>query len=226
MTKPSLSPAIHKTIRMLSQPPETAPSSGRSQLTPQDWIDAAAKMLVDNGIDAVRVDVLAKIMGVTRGSFYWHFKDREDLIQRLLMAWRAEATEQLIERFESRRTPPAKLVEELLNLPLRGRSAQQVASTELAIRAWARRDETARRVVDEVDAQRLSYMAQCFSSMGCSIAEARNKAFTLYAYQLSESLLYNQGNEAQKKDRLAFVQKVLLATESSRVSAPTEFPST
>ena len=53
----------------------------RSPLTPQDWVQSAIVLLTDRGIDSVRVDVLAKILGVTRGSFYWHFKDRDDLLK-------------------------------------------------------------------------------------------------------------------------------------------------
>ena len=70
----------------------TATAPLRSQLTPESWIDAATDVLVDQGIDHVRVDVLATRLGVTRGSFYWHFKDREELLRSVLKAWRERAT--------------------------------------------------------------------------------------------------------------------------------------
>ena len=89
------------------EPPRSgkaAPAKGddaaRGSLTPDSWIDAATDVLADHGIDGVRVDVLARTIGVTRGSFYWHFKDREDLLRRVLQAWRQRATEQLTDRLE------------------------------------------------------------------------------------------------------------------------------
>lgn len=187
-----------------------ASQGNRGQFGPEVWIAEARKLLVTKSIDAVRVEALAKEMGVTKGSFYWHFKDRDDLLKRMLMAWRDEATEQIIFRFESRGLPARELVRDLLSLPFHGATAQQAAATELAIRAWGRRDEVARAIVDEVDAKRLSYIAQCFSALGYSIAEARARAFVLYSYELSESLLSDQGTPAQKAERRAFVEKLLL----------------
>ena len=64
-----------------------APSVPRAQLTPDDWIRAATDLLVTKSIDAVRVDVLAKQLDVTRGSFYWHFKNRDDLLHQVLQDW-------------------------------------------------------------------------------------------------------------------------------------------
>ncbi|HRD34745.1 MAG TPA: TetR/AcrR family transcriptional regulator [Rhodocyclaceae bacterium] len=189
--------------------PVSAPS-GKVQLTPADWIDAATQVLVDKSIDAVRVDVLAKGLKVTRGSFYWHFQDRDDLLRQLLKSWRDAATEQIINRFERSGADPEALVRELASLPFRGRSAAASASIELAIRAWARRDEMARQVVDEVDAKRLSYVSQCFVALGFTFQEAGMRAFLLYSYMISESLMHGQGTEAQRQARREFVEKLLL----------------
>lgn len=195
--------------------PKAAPSnspdtSTKVQLTPDDWIQAAADVLVDKSVDAVRVEVLSKNLGVTRGSFYWHFKDRDDLLRQLLVRWHDRATEQIIERFEKRNIKPRELLRDLLLLPFRGETAKAAAATELAIRGWARRDETARQFVDEVDNKRLSYIAQCFSALGFDITEARMRAFALYSYEISESLLSNQGNEKQRNERRAFMERILL----------------
>lgn len=183
--------------------------AARGSLTPEQWVEASIELLVDNGIDAVRVDVVAKLLEVTRGSFYWHFKDRDDLLRSLLETWRKRTTEQIIERFE-RNDDPRELIKELLSLPFRGRAAAKAARIELAIRAWARRDEMARHAVDEVDARRISYIAQCFSALGFSLQEARQRAFLLYAFDVAESILANQGSAAQKRERSAFAEQLLL----------------
>ncbi len=80
-----------------------APRAAKAVLTPEDWVRAATQVLVDHGIDHVRVDVLAGELAVTRGSFYWHFRDREDLLRRVLQAWREETTVQLTRRADAAR---------------------------------------------------------------------------------------------------------------------------
>ena len=174
------------------------------------WIDAAIDLLEVNGIDAVRVDVLAKVLGVTRGSFYWHFKGRDDLLKSVLKVWREWATDQLIQRFERETNDPRIVLKELIALPFQGSKAERAARIELAIRAWARRDDMARNGVDEVDARRISYLAQCFSQLGFSIPEARLRGETLYACALGDSFLIRQGSADQKSARVDFLEKMLL----------------
>ncbi len=198
----------------LSPPTATSPSarrkdSARSQLSPETWIQAATEVLVDQGIDHVRVDVLAGELGVTRGSFYWHFRDREELLRAVLQAWREQATEALTQRLEHAHADPREQLRDVISLPFRGRSATRAARIELAIRAWARRDEMARHAVDEADASRIGYIAQVFSSLGCPIAEARSRAFLLYTYVVGESLMPRQGNAAQRAERARFVEQLL-----------------
>jgi AcrR family transcriptional regulator len=197
-----------------SSQPARAADPSRASLTPHDWVQAGSALLVDKGIDMVRVDVLAKLLGVTRGSFYWHFKDRADLLQNILKAWRDAATDQLIDRFERKSTDPRVHIQDLISLPFRGQSAERAAQIELAIRAWARRDATARHAVDEVDARRISYIAQCFSALGFSIAGARARGALLYAWQVGESLLTSQGAGEQRKERGALVERLLLAPDA------------
>jgi hypothetical protein len=82
---------------------------------------------------------------------------------------------------------------------------------ELAIRAWARRDEMARRIVDAVDAKRLVYLEECFAELGFSADDAKSRAFLLYCYMQSESLFRNQGSAGDKRRRQSFVADTLLA---------------
>lgn len=194
----------------LAPMPAPRTASERTPLTPDDWIAAATERLVHHGADSIRVDVLAKEMGASRGSFYWHFKDRDELLQRVLTAWRDQATEQLIERFEREHDDPRQLLRDLLSLPFRGKAARRAASIELAIRAWARSDTMARHAVEDVDSRRIAYIAQVFSALGFPIREARARAFALYAYEVAESLLSAQGTEGQKAERSRMMEALLL----------------
>ena len=182
-----------------------APRGPRAGLTPDDWVRAATQVLVDHGIDHVRVDVLAGELNVTRGSFYWHFRDREDLLRRVLQAWREEATVQLSKRLALARSEPRELLADVVTLPFRGRAAVRAARIELAIRAWARRDPMARQALEEADASRIGYHEALFLALGFAAEEAAHRAFLLYGYEVAESLMAAQGSEAQRLARRRFV---------------------
>ena len=203
MPPPTSRPATRRARQAAAAEP------ARATLTPDTWIEAATEVLVDQGIDHVRVDVLAGQLGVTRGSFYWHFRDREDLLRRVLQAWHDRATEQLTMRLERAREDAAEQLRDVVSLPFRGRAAARAARIELAIRAWARRDAMARHAVDEADASRIAYIAQVFSSLGFAPLEARSRAFLLYAYVVGESLMATQGGAAQKEERSRFVERLI-----------------
>jgi AcrR family transcriptional regulator len=184
--------------------------AARSALTPERWIAAATEVLVDRGIDSVRVDVLAQQLQVTRGSFYWHFRDREDLLRRVLAAWREQATVQLTLRLERAHDDPREQLRDVISLPRRGRAAPRAARIELAIRAWARRDAMARQAVDEADGARIGYIAQLFSALGFGVAEARWRAFALYAYVVAESQIAAPIALAQREERDRFIERLML----------------
>lgn len=188
---------------------KAAADAARSALTPERWIDAATEVLVHQGIDSVRVDVLAQQLQVTRGSFYWHFRDREDLLRRVLQAWREQTTVQLTLRLERAHVDPREQLRDVISLPIRGRAAQRAARIELAIRAWARRDTMARQAVDEADGARLSYIAQVFSSLGFGLAEARWRAFATYAYVVAESQIAAPIAQLQRAERDRFIEQLM-----------------
>ena len=126
----------------------------KRRLTREDWIEAATHRLVKRSIDAVRVEPLADDLKVSRGSFYWHFKSRSELLEAILTTWQERQTRRIVERIrQDRLMSPAEQLERLRKLPPRTKSTREAAALELAIRAWARRDPLARRVVDEDDAQ-------------------------------------------------------------------------
>jgi AcrR family transcriptional regulator len=182
-------------------------------LTPEDWVRAATQVLVDHGIDHVRVDVLAGELNVTRGSFYWHFRDREDLLRRVLQAWREVSTVQLTKRLEVARSDPRELLADVITLPFRGRAAVRAARIELAIRAWARRDPMAQQALDEADSSRIGYHEALFRALGFAPDEAAHRAFLLYGYEVAESLMPRQGSaaarDARRRSVLQLVQQPL-----------------
>jgi AcrR family transcriptional regulator len=162
---------------------------------------------------------------VTRGSFYWHFRDREDLLRRVLRAWQERATESLTQRLvQASRDSPQQQLRDVISLPHRGRAAQRAARIELAIRAWARRDAMAREVLDEADASRIAYHAQIFDALGFAPEEARHRAFTLYGLEVAESLLHRHSDAATRRQRQAFIAELMTTPLRPPLEAPHAAP--
>lgn len=198
--------------------------AAREALTPEAWIEAATEVLVGEGIDHVRVDVLARQLGVTRGSFYWHFRDREDLLRRVLQAWSERATLSLTRRLASASDDPRERLRDMISLPHRGRSAERAARIELAIRAWARRDDMARQALDEADRSRLDYHEEAFRALGLDPVQARARAFITYAYEVGESMLHHHGNGAARDARRDAMERLVTGEASLAQAAAATSP--
>lgn len=189
--------------------------ASRPNLTREDWIQAAQQVLSKSGVDAVRVDTLAKELQITRGSFYHHFSNREELLQGILSSWRARATEDVILHLRNAQTSPEQQILRLLELPYHGHAAQEAAAVELGIRAWARGDRQARQAIDEVDKHRLSYIEGLLILLELEATEARDRAFLIYSYQLGLSLLSDDSSAASRLERSARMARILIPQEAS-----------
>lgn len=152
------------------------------RLNSEDWTRAAIKRLASNGIDGVRVELLAKDLGVTKGSFYWHFKDRDALYESMLESWRRRATLALIERLDSSESGAEQRFRRLLRVPITSQNAPEAANVELAIRLWAKRDPRAHRALEEVDTLRLQYISGLLAACGLSEQSAKSRAVLAYCY--------------------------------------------
>jgi len=167
------------------------------------------EVLVDSGIDHVRIDALAAQLCVTRGSFYHHFRDREDLLRAVLRSWQEQATEALTARLAAASRDPMERLFDVLSLPFHGRAAQRAANIELGIRAWARRDDMAREVVDQADAARTQHIANQFEALGYARGDARVRAGLLYGYNVAQSLISELKTKVDRRARLATVIRLL-----------------
>lgn len=186
--------------------------SVRPNLTREDWTHAAQQVLVKGGVDAVRVDTLAKELNITRGSFYYHFKSRNELLEGILGGWRTRATEDVILHLSDAQSTPQHQLQRLMELPLHGQTAKEAAAIELAIRAWARRDEHARQAIDEVDRYRLSYIKGLLLQAGVESQDASDRAYLIYAYQISLSLLNNNEPAGERLARNTRLTELLVPT--------------
>ncbi|MGO8913696.1 MAG: TetR/AcrR family transcriptional regulator [Bradyrhizobium sp.] len=144
------------------------------QLSAKDWLDQGLKALAQNGFAALKAEPLAKAMGVSRGSFYWHFADIGAFHSAILKHWREVAAEQIIADVEA-----AAGNDNPLQLLLRRVFGERLA-LENAVRAWAMVDPAARAAVRAIDQRRLSYVERLLRDSGLLPDMARARAQILY----------------------------------------------
>src|SRR5215208_1852719 len=125
------------------------------------WVEAGLRALAAGGPDAVRIELLAQALGVTRGGFYWHFDDRRALLEEMLDAWERISVDEVIERVESE---GGDTTAKLRRLSALAASHEERLTIDLAVRDWARRDQTVADRLRRVDNRRMDYMRSLFGA--------------------------------------------------------------
>lgn len=150
--------------------------------TPDLWLDAAYALLVEGGVEAVKVMPLAERLGLSRTSFYWHFTDREALLAGLVDRWKAKNTGNLVARCEA---PAPTIPAALLNLfDCWYDNTLFDSRLEFAMRTWALTDPAVAAAMTDADAARVAAITGLFRRFGYSEAEADTRARTLYLTQV------------------------------------------
>jgi AcrR family transcriptional regulator len=170
------------------------------------WTDAGLATLARDGIDAVRVEPLARRLEVTKGSFYWHFKDRGALLDAMLARWEQVATQGIIDEAERLTGPPAARLVQLFERVL----AARVMDVEVAIRAWGQRDERVAKAVRRIDERRLGYNQRLFEELGLEPDEAAARAFLAYSMLFGDHFVAAAGGPAARRALLARCGALLL----------------
>ena len=152
----------------------------RPSLTPLDWTVAGIAALAEGGVDAVRVERLAKRLGASKGSFYWHFADRPALLASMLELWEREGTSDVIEHVAAIADPAERLrlvTREALEARTRG---IDVAHAEAALRSWAAQDPAVAARFVRVEQARTDFLAQELTALGYDPGTALRLGKALY----------------------------------------------
>jgi AcrR family transcriptional regulator len=175
----------------------------------ENWIEAGFAEIARSGVEGVRVEVLAKNLGVTKGGFYRRFRDRAALLDGMLQSWSAGRIA-AIEQQASRDGATARdRLKSLIALYSERMNTEGMA-IELAIRQWARSDEAAAEAVARVDAARLKNVGQLYRATGLSAEQADAQAFLFYCFIFGQSLLYLERGPRKRAQLIAKSAEKLL----------------
>jgi len=176
------------------------------------WIRAWFAELARSGVEGVRVEVLAKNLGVTKGGFYRRFRDRAALLSDMLQEW----SEGRIAAIEQQASLDGETARERLKGLIRlysERMNTEGMAIELAIRQWARSDEAAALAVAGVDAARLKNVGQLYRATGLAAEEADAQAFLFYCFIFGQSLLFLERGPRKRAQLIAKSAEKLLDEE-------------
>jgi len=182
----------------------------KTKLQSLDWIKAGFRALVAKGPQALKVEPIARELKVSKGSFYWHFKDLDDLKAKMLVHWQEMATAAIIAEVRGNVTDKAKplhrLLEVITEINLADYGGEQA---EAAIRDWARYDGRAAKVLARVDGQRLQFLEQLFAQQGGDPTRCKTKAKLLYAGLIGLQGLNIAGGTELRENLLYLLEKLL-----------------
>ena len=185
-----------------------------SRLSANDWVLAAEHTLARQGIDAVRVETLARDLGVSKGSFYWHFKDREALLTALQEDWEARGTSAIIARVDAAAQEPAARLHFLIERVFATPSEHQLLET--AMRAWGTIDRKVGARVQRIDKRRIDYVAKLLQETGLEKQEAARRSRIMYATLVGEFLMRSHGASGLTSEALQSLYAMLLHTRRRR----------
>jgi AcrR family transcriptional regulator len=182
------------------------------RLSAEDWIAFALKALAHEGFAVLKADVLARKMGISRGSFYWHFEDLAAFHVRVIAHWKQTATEAIIidiERYES----PAGRLDALLR-----HAFGPGGSVETRMRSWAENNKDAAQAVAEVDHRRCAYIERLLQKAGVAAPLAATRAQLLYWTYLGANLSRSRLSGEQLDRTVAELKRIGLGGVSTKLT--------
>ncbi|WP_317203812.1 TetR/AcrR family transcriptional regulator [Janthinobacterium sp.] len=178
----------------------------KNRLSREDWLDFGLGVLRDEGPQALKADPLCKRMGVTRGSFYWHFESAGAFMLAVMERWEARATDQVIaavERIDGGAAPQLRFL-------LRQTGALDTRLYEAINKLGGQHAELA-GVLRRVHERRVRFVAGLVEALGFEAAEARTRAQVLYAWAMGELLTREPGRGAFGEAQIETIMRLLLA---------------
>lgn len=168
------------------------------------WIDEGLRALAAGGPDAVRIELLARALGVTRGGFYWHFDDRRALLDDILDAWERTSIDEVIERVGG--DDPRATLRRLFGV---ASATDGLLTTDLAVRDWARRDDGVAERLRRVDNRRMDYLRAVFGAFCADPDEVEVRSMLAFSLWIGNRFIAADHGARSRADVLDLVLRRL-----------------
>ncbi|MBX9896471.1 MAG: TetR/AcrR family transcriptional regulator [Qipengyuania sp.] len=187
------------------------------RLTKRDWVSAALAEVGRGGVANVRIEAIARELGVTKGSFYWHFKDRDALLIEILRFWQETSTLRVATFIQTNIQDPRERLSFLMRVASEDRADIPGGAIEHALREWARSSDFARRTLSEVDSERLAIMTEIYVDLGMSLARAKAAALLALSHLIGVNVIHRDvGRQALRAQREICLEFLLNLPDAMR----------
>ncbi len=177
----------------------------KKKLSRSDWLEAALQALAKQGPESLKILPLAASMGASRGSLYWHFRDRQDLLDGVLNHWETELTDTVIALEKSAGDDAEKCLLNVLNDVL----LHDKGRYEPAIRAWALHDPHAAKTVRCVDRKRIAFITTLFRKMGFGPQESEARGRLACVYLIGDAMVLAREPRAKLQKNIRARHRIL-----------------
>ena len=168
----------------------------KARVSKEEWMFSALEILETNGVDAIRIDDLAARLHISKSGFYWHFKNRNDLLVQILDYWTKEYTEIVTKDFALQSINSAERLKAATEMIWE----KDLGRYDLAIRLWGKYDPLARNAVKKVNKLRIDFTKKAFSELGFSGDELEMRANLYFCYvSMEKSVFGSMRKEKWKK---------------------------
>lgn len=170
------------------------------------WIDAGLRALAAGGPEAVRIELLAQELGVTRGGFYWYFEGRQAFLDEMLDTWERRSIDETRERVESEGGDAREMVWRAGMLTF----SKELLPIDLAVRDWARRDKSVATRLGRVDNRRMEYLRALISSFCDDADEIEARSMLAFSLAIGNHFIAADHGRRSRKEVLELAKKQLL----------------
>jgi AcrR family transcriptional regulator len=172
-----------------------------------EWLELALKVLASEGVQGVRIERMARDLGIAKSGFYWHFSDRRDLLQSILEYWAHEFTAIITQNPELLEGDPKKRLYDTMCLIL----DHDLTKYDLAIRDWAAHDPAAAKAIRSVYRMRLDFVRSVFSDIGFRGQQLEMRTRLFVAYHSWEETMFDDLTKDERRQLLRLRHKFLVA---------------
>ncbi|TDE94201.1 TetR/AcrR family transcriptional regulator [Occultella glacieicola] len=182
-----------------------------SQRTPREgWVEEGLRVLAESGVDAVRVEAIAKNLGVTKGGFYGYFADRAALLQTMLDTWERESVDEVLEQVQRLGGDVRSQAISAGELTF---SNDRLLPIDLAIRSWARRDDTVAARLARLDGRRMDVLRATMSTFCDDPLEVEARSLMAFCVAIGEHYLATEHGGLPRAHVIARAAELLLSRE-------------
>ncbi len=180
------------------------------------WIDEGLRALAAGGPDAVRIESLARALGVSKGGFYGYFDNRRALLEEMLDSWEREVTDEVIERVERGGGDARARLQRLFAMAASDDRPTTEVTTELAVCDWARRDPAVAKRLRRVDNRRMDYLRSLFGAFCPDRDDVEARCMLVMSLYVGNHFIVADHGARSREDVIELTLRWLLNSPSER----------